>query len=98
MSETTLESNFITERKVISRPTEFENVSTATYDDFINIYPESYFIQNYVELRLIEEKIILSKKEQLTLTKKITTQLKKNDLFDAMLYFADFLAKKRTNK
>ena len=98
MSETTLESNFITERKVITRPTEFENVSTATYDDFINIYPESYFIQNYVELRLIEEKIILSKKEQLTLVKKITTQLKKNDLFDAMLYFADFLAKKRTNK
>ena len=98
MSNTSLESNFRTQRQVVIRPTEFDNVNTATFDDFTNIYPESFFIKNYLELRLLEEKIILLEKEKLNLIRKLVKQINKSDVFDAMLMFADFLAKRRINK
>jgi len=91
------DSRFKTKIQKVTRSTEFENVNTATYDDFLDIYPESYFIEIYLHIRLIEEKIILSTKERLNLVQKIVKKIQKSDVFDGMLFFADFLAKKRVN-
>tara|TARA_R100001086_G_C11793043_1_gene246787 strand:- start:255 stop:986 length:732 start_codon:yes stop_codon:yes gene_type:complete len=97
IAKSIFESNFKTKIQKVTRSTEFENVNTATYDDFLDIYPESYFIEIYLHIRLIEEKIILSTKERLNLVQKIVKKIQKSDVFDGMLFFADFLAKKRVN-
>lgn len=91
------DSKFKTKRQVITRPTEFENVSTATFDEFVSIYPESYFIENYINLRLIESKINLSSKEKMSLMRQVVSEIKKSDTFDAMLVFSDYIAKRFTS-
>ena len=88
------DSRFKTKRQVITRPTEFEDVSTATFDDFVEIYPESYFIEKYIQLRLIELKITLKKREQVNLINKIAKEAARSDTFDAMLYFSNYIAKR----
>ena len=90
------DSKFKLKKQSIIRPTEFENVSTATFDEFINIYPENYFLEKYIELRLIELKITLKPIEKMRLINKVVKEIKKDDTFDAMLVFSNYIAKRYT--
>ncbi len=90
-----LDSSFKTEREVQLRPVEFISVFNPTYQEFINAYPESFFIDLYINIRLREEKIKLTQKVYKILINDVAKRIESVDLFEGMLYLSNFLAFER---
>lgn len=94
MRETIAKSSFKTEREIFLRPTEI-GYFNASYEEFTSIYSDYTFLKLYVKIRLMEENIILNKFQYEKLIYDLTMKTKKEDIFDATLHFANFLAHHR---
>mgnify|MGYP003136503891 CR=1 FL=1 len=93
----TLFSSYNTKRDVISRPIEFDSALQATYTEFLQVYSEMTFLKEYINLRLLEEKVIMTEAKNDYLFSNISRILNSQDIFDATLFLSDFLAQERKN-
>lgn len=87
----TVDSTYSTKRFVVSRPTEFDEFTNNTYLEFIGIYPDRYFLQKYLQIRLLETDIQLSRRRYRNLVNILLDKLNKIGLYATIMFLGDFL-------
>ena len=84
-------STYKTKRYIVDRKTEFDKRYGNTYDDFMKIYPEIYFLEKYIQIRLIENRIKISPAGFIFLIEKISEVLHKKGLYKTIVLLSDVL-------
>ena len=90
-----LTSTYKTKTYVLNRKTEFDKPYGNTYEDFLKIYPERYFLEKYLQIRLIENKIKVSTSGYNLLINKMSEMLHKRGLYSATVLLSDVLTDPR---
>lgn len=88
----TLNSTFKTSREIFDRPHEFKSLENITYNEFLNVYPESFFLENYFKIKVIEQNINLTLQKQSDMIYQLKQTAEKEDIFDAIIQLTNFLA------
>jgi len=79
-------STFSVKRVVRDRTTEFKSLIEITYEEFISIYPERYFIEKYLQVRLLESGFRLNKRKQYALLRRVFRQYKYSNVYETMIF------------
>ena len=97
IKDTTASSYFKTEREIELRPVEISYFD-PTYSQFTSIYSDYTFLKLYTKIRLLEEKVELSKSEYNSLIYEMIWMINTKDVFDSLVHFSNFLALHRRKK
>jgi hypothetical protein len=111
IKKSTIASVYTTKRIISERPTEFllagdgdnANVLSVSYENFLNLYPESFFIEKYIQIRFLEAGVDASRAQIEKFVKPILDKLKDSkDLYQTITFFqrqfARFLIAHTRNK
>jgi len=91
--DTTIGSTFSLKRVVEDRITEFQSLVDITYEEFIGIYSEHYFIEKYLQVRLLESGFRLNPRKQRDILHKVLRKYKHSDVYQAMIFLQKELLK-----
>jgi len=86
-----IDSTYQTRRFLRIRPTEFGKPYGNTYEDFTSKYSDHFLLEKYLQLRLIENKIALSRKQHQNLAAALGHKLKKIGLYKTTIFLSDVL-------
>ena len=70
----------------------FKSLENITYNEFLNVYPESFFLENYFKIKVIEQNINLTLQKQSDMIYQLKQTAEKEDIFDAVIQLTNFLA------
>ena len=95
IKKSTIGSVYTTKRIISERPTEFllssdpqgEEILSVSYKNFLNIYPESFFIEKYIQIRFLESGYRLTDVRMKKFVKEILYKHKKSkDLYETITF------------
>lgn len=95
INEGTMTSTYKIKRYIVDRKTEFDKPYGNAYEDFLKIYPERYFLEQYIKIRLIENKIKTSPAGYEVLISKMSEVLRKKGLYKTLVLLSDILTDPR---
>ena len=91
ISDSTVLSAYKTIRVIHERPTEFGWITDVTYENFLKKYPECFFLDKYIRIRLTESGISLPRKRIENIIKKVVYRYTNKGLYSATILLSELM-------